>query len=248
MQPRNGALFFDDLHLTSAGLPPGERMGIFTDSGTVTVDFTTDTAALLAALPQIKSHRDPGERGMTVCPTLTTYSAFVIKEGIDEGEKKRAVYELMNCDHLTWDEAVGQVTDMANNVWENSRHYATTGLEVLKIVVGYLEKQEGARVLVMVSGGYPDDDRMKPQIGAILDSAARARVAINSLPVESQLGFRQLVVTNTMTDAAASTGGRVIKNTNDLDGALGTLAGTPEVSYLIGFQAGESPSISTPNT
>ena len=253
-QPRNVALFFDDLHLTAAGLPiyrqaaeklitpglpPGERMGIFTDYGTVTVDFTTDTAALLAALPQIKSHRDPGERGMTVCPTLTTYSAFIIKEGIDEGEKRRAVYELMGCDHLTWDEAVGQVMDMANNVWENSRHYATNALDVLKIVVGHLEKQEGTRVLVMISGGYPDDDRMKPQIGGILDAATRARVVIDSLAVESQMGFRQLVVTNTMTEAASSTGGRVIKNTNDLDGALSALATAPELSYLIGFQPGE---------
>src|SRR5580704_5555741 len=51
--PRNIALFFDDLHLSASGLPayrqaaakliarlqPGERLGIFTDSGTVTVEF-----------------------------------------------------------------------------------------------------------------------------------------------------------------------------------------------------------------
>lgn len=52
------------------------------------------------------------------------------------------------------------------------------------------------------------------------------------------MGYRQLVLTNVMTDAAAATGGRVIKNTNDLDGALGALAAAPAVSYRLGFQAG----------
>ena len=257
-QPRNVALFFDDLHLTSAGLPlyrkaaekliraglpPGERMGIFTDSGEVTVDFTTDAAPLLDALPRIKPHKDPAERGMTVCPTLTAYSAYVIKEHIDEGEKERAVLEVMACDCRSGDAcrlaAEGTVMDTANTVWENSRHYSTTVLDVLKLLVAHLGKQDGSRVLVMVSGGFIDDGRMGTEKSAIFEAASSAHVTINSLAVESQMGYRQLIVTNTMVDAAAATGGRVIKNTNDLDGALDTLATAPEVSYLIGFQPGE---------
>jgi hypothetical protein len=95
-QARSMALFFDDLHLPSAALvraheaaakriaagpTPGDRMGIFTDTGAVTMDFTTDTAVLLAALPRIKSQED--NRGMTVCPVLTPYTACVISKNLD---------------------------------------------------------------------------------------------------------------------------------------------------------------------
>ena len=74
-----------------------------------------------------------------------------------------------------------------------------------------------------------------------MDEAARSRVTINSLAVESSMSYRQLVMINTMTDAAAATGGRGIKNTNDLDAALRTsLATAPEVSYQLGFQAERS--------
>jgi hypothetical protein len=53
------------------------------------------------------------------------------------------------------------------------------------------------------------------------------------------LSYRQLILTNAMADAAAATGGRLIKNNNDLAGALADLAATPEVSYLLGLQAGD---------
>lgn len=257
-QPRNVALFFDDLHLTSAGLPlyrkaveklidaglpPGERMGIFTDSGDVTIDFTTDIASLRDALRRIRTHQDPAARGMTICPTLTAYSAYVIKEHIDEGEKERAVREVMACDCPSGDScrlaAEGTVMDTANAVWENSRHYSTSVLDILKLLVAHLGKQDGSRVLIMVSGGFIDDDRMGTEKNALFEAASGAHVTINALAVESQMGYRQLIVTNTMVDAAGATGGRVIKNTNDLDAALDALATAPEVSYLIGFQPGE---------
>jgi hypothetical protein len=79
---------------------------------------------------------------------------------------------------------------------------------------------------------------MKPEISAILNAAASDRITINSLAVETSMSYRQFVLTNTMAEAAAATGGRVIKNTNDLDGALSSLAAAPDVSYRLGFQAG----------
>jgi VWFA-related protein len=257
------ALYIDDIHLLRSGLPgyraaaeklinrlqPGERLGIFTTSGSPAVDFTTDTSALLAALPQIKPQNDPTNRAMSICPTLTPYAAFVIAEHIDEGEKEAAIAEVLGCKICGGDRlcAEGHVMDTANAIWDGARHFSVNSLDVLKLLVAHLAKQDGGRVLVMVSAGFIDDDRMKPQIKSILDAANRAHVTVNSLAVEFDqrrsgplaMGYRQLLLINTMTDAAAATGGRVVKNTNDYDGALDALASAPEVSYLIGFQAGE---------
>jgi VWFA-related protein len=134
---RSVALFFDDLHLSAVrleetvlaarklignGLPAGERMGIFTDSGTVTLDLTNDTSALLAALPRIKSHSDLGDHGIATCPTLTPYTAFVIAERIDLQLRERAVEEVMSprCDAVDRKTAEGLVQDRAESVWENT--------------------------------------------------------------------------------------------------------------------------------
>ena len=254
-QARSVALFFDDLHLPGAALvkareaaakliaavlPPGERIGIFTDSGTVTVDFTTDTAALLAALRRIKSQEDPGNRGMTVCPVLTPYSAYVISENLAPEVKQAAVNEAMGCDHLKYEEVVGMVEDLAHSVWENSRHRSTTTFDVLKIVVSRLGKQNGDRMLILISAGFIDDDRMAAEKTAMINAAVRAHVMIDALGTGGMgFSFPQMILLNAMADASAGTGGRLIHNNNDLAGALLDLASAPTVSYLLGFQAGD---------
>ena len=258
-QDRSVGLFFDDLHLTASlptavraaekligrGIQPGSRMGIFTDSGDVTVDFTSDAATLLAALHRIKSHPDPADKAVTNCPTLTTYTAFLIREHADLEVKERAVAEVMSpsCDGTPRVVAEGTVQDYAASVWENSRHRSTSVLDVLKVLVAHLGKQNGSRILVLMSEGFIDDELMRKEKSAIFDEALRSHVTINSLATQglttAGLSYRQLFMNNTMTDAAAATGGKLIKNNNDLDGALGGLASAPEVSYLAGFQAGE---------
>jgi len=61
-------------------------MGLFTDSGSVTVDFTGDKKPLHAAIAQLRRHeqRAGGERSLTSCPTLTSYQAYVLDRHLDE--------------------------------------------------------------------------------------------------------------------------------------------------------------------
>ena len=67
--PRSIALFFDDTHAgvfdhkavlaaekVIAEALPVDRIALFTGSGAVTVDFTTEHEKLLAALKQIRPH------------------------------------------------------------------------------------------------------------------------------------------------------------------------------------------------
>jgi hypothetical protein len=106
--------------------------------------------------------------------------------------------------------------------------------------VSHLGKQNGDRLLISVSAGFIDDDRMSAQKTALIDAAVRAHVVIHALGTGGMgFSFPQMILLNAMADASAGTGGRLIHNNNDLGGALQDLASAPVVSYLLGFQAGD---------
>jgi VWFA-related protein len=280
-QSRYIALFFDDLHLAlnglvrarqaaekliAAGLQPGEQIGIFTVSGTVTVDFTSDAKVLLAVLPRLIIHPDPAARGLTLCPVLTPYQAYVIARRIDLLAKDVAVKEAIACDCVPEPTPAciageqQRVQDLASTVWDQSKQNSAAVVEALRFVVGRLSQKPGSRDLVFLSPGFPDGD-LEKETSAVADAALRAHVVINSLSAEGLLGggespeslgrpggaryawaertlqLRQQVNSSVMVDASAATGGRFIRNTNDLTGSLRILASAPEVSYLLGFQA-----------
>lgn len=84
--PRTVAFFIDDLNTPQLqlaraqanargfirdGIPPGERIGIFTASGQVEQDFTADAAQLGAAIDKIRAH--PNDR---YCPIVTPYDWY----------------------------------------------------------------------------------------------------------------------------------------------------------------------------
>jgi VWFA-related protein len=282
--PRYLALFFDDTHaesyglrkskaaaekLIGTGLQPDDRVAIFTDSGAVIVEFTTDRQALLAALAKLRSHVERGAHGLDLCPAMTPYQAYVIGQHLDPVAKEVAVVEAIPCRCPDGDEACLRnlpfaVQDVANTIWQALRYQSSNALEVLQIVVRDLAKQPGARILVMISPGFVTGG-MERQRSAIIDTALRAHIVVNSLDAEGLLGggeapealgrrsgarynwtersqgLRQSLLTEMMADSSAATGGRFIRNTNDLMGALDTLASAPEVSYLIGFAPSEEP-------
>jgi len=282
--PRYLALFFDDTHAESYGLQksklaaeqlvatslqPGDHVAVFTDSGVVTVEFTTSKEALLAALAKLRPHAERGAHGLDLCPTMTPYQAYVIAQRLDPMAKEVSVVEALPCRCPDGDEPCVRnlpfaVQDVADTIWQALRYQSTNALEVLQIVVRDLAKQPGARILVMISPGFVTGG-MEQQRSAILDSALRAHVVVNSLDVEGLLGggeapealgrrggarynwtersqgLRQSVLTELMADSSAATGGRLIRNTNDLMGALETLAAAPEVSYLMGFAPADKP-------
>jgi VWFA-related protein len=278
------ALFFDDTHAESyglqksrlaaeklivTGLRSGDHVAVFTDSGAMTVEFTADKKALLAALAKLKPHSDRGAHGLDLCPTMTPYQAYVIAQHLDPVAKEISVVEALPCRCPDGDEPCVRnlptvVQDVANTIWQALRYQSTNALDVLQIVVRDLAKQPGARILVMISPGFVTGG-MEQQRSAILDTALRGHIVVNSLDVEGLLGggeapetlgsrggarynwtershaLRQSVLTELMADSSAATGGRLVRNTNDLMGALETLAGAPEVSYLMGFAPADKP-------
>ncbi|MGA2119395.1 MAG: VWA domain-containing protein, partial [Bryobacteraceae bacterium] len=136
--PRYIALFFDDTHSGLAGfdrsrhaagkmvadLGPGDRVGIFTSSGAVTLDFTADTKTLLATLVGMRRHPDAGSnRGYGVCPTLTAYQAYVIAKHLDGMAKMVAVADIRTCEPTIPEEvAEVQAQDAAETAWDLLRN------------------------------------------------------------------------------------------------------------------------------
>ncbi|HKO04750.1 MAG TPA: VWA domain-containing protein [Candidatus Acidoferrales bacterium] len=273
---RSIALFIDDTHgeprslqqsmraaeaFVSTGMQPGDRVAIFTDSGDVTLDFTTDAKALLAAIGRLSTHPQRGAHGgLSVCPTLTSYQAYVIANNLDLHAMEVAVAEATACncppgsDPNCSLQQEDLVQETAVAVWDQTRNQSTTALDVLKITVQHLATMPGDRILVILSPGFATGDAQQ-QTSAILDAALRARIVINSIDSEGLINpayespegnrvdqvVREQVLPELMSGAAAATGGQFIMNDNDIKGSLQAMTSVPEVSYLLGFAPSARP-------
>ena len=277
--PRAIALFFDDMHIAPLGLSraktaahklvdskmrPGDRLAVYTDSGEVVLDLTTDKAALASAIERIKAHPQRGSSGVAVCPTLTPYQAYVIAKNLDLMALNIAVAEKIACDcsdEVCAQQAPAQVKTNAANTWDVFQFQSRIPLDVLKIIVRGLSRVPGQRIVLMVSPGFITGG-MERETAAITEEAVRAHVVISALDSEGLMnsgespeskpspvhakwaertqGLRELLITGVMAEAAESTGGQFVKNTNDFIESFDNLTAPPEVSYLIAFApAGE---------
>lgn len=262
--PRSLALFFDDTHATVfdcgkavhaaekvlAATRPADRIALFTGSGEVTVDFTSDRQKLRAALARIKPRWS--RRQLDPCVTLDPYQAYAIAHNSDYAEYKRALALAIACNCPSDDpECVRMqpdwVRESSNDSWALYRAGSEQVLDVLRIAVYHLAAMPESRVLVLLSRGFVTGD-MEPEKTAIVNAALRSRIVLNALSTQAldtdrsqtSLG-RQSVTQQLMAAASAATGGRFIKNTNDIDGALQTLSAPPEASYILGFTPSRDP-------
>lgn len=263
------ALFIDDTHsglqalqtsqlaaekFVATAFQPNDHMAIFTDSGTVTLDFTDKKEALHTAIEQIKLQSRRGiMKAFIDCPAITSYQAYVIANNLDHRAKEIAVAEAEGCycpppfDDNCRRQQEGFVENLARTVWDQTKSESTTALDVLKIAVQRLAKAPGKRVLVIVSPGFVTGG-MEQKTSAIVDLALHGHIVINSLDSEGLIttgesqegrrvdeGVRAMILPEMMSSAAAATGGQFISNNNDLNASLRELMSVPEVSYVLGF-------------
>lgn len=257
---RSIVLFFDDTHSELFALQKAregaekllnasegwaaDRFAIFTASGKVTVEFTSDRATLIANLAKLGSHVEHTERPITTCPTLTPYEAFVIARRLDETLRRRAVAETVACNCSSPDPACiraqeQKVQDMAETIWEQYQYPSSNALAMMTLAAGYLAKAPGDRIFLMLSPGFITDG-MDKQASKFIDVALRARIIVNSLDAEGlrTMGsdaLHQLIVTEVLSSAAEATGGRFIHNSNDFASDFAKLTEVPEITYILGF-------------
>jgi VWFA-related protein len=250
VEPRYVAMFFDDLNggmgnLTFAreaaikfiqkGLDPGERVGIFTASGALSLDFTDETQRLLETLAKLRIFQRPPNQGAGSCPPLDTYPAWVIVHIPGQTDELRnAIRAARIC--CGPEAAQSCAVNAAQSLVRTAEDYSLDTLHSITFVIGRLEKMRGRRVLLFASSGFLTLSLAQEQ-QKVVEAALRANVVINTLDTAGVVfaSASKFYMRTPMSQMAEGTGGTFIHNNNDLAGGMYTLSTQPAVSYLLGF-------------
>jgi VWFA-related protein len=247
------ALTFDERHLMISDLAPltkaadgfidsigpADRVGIFTTSGLLTQDFTSDKELLKQTVLKVISRTrvNWASYGMAVSVTA-------------ESQPPPSVPQLPT-----------SLITSSNALIEEGEADIRSEFEELETTLRLLGSKPGERVLVLASPGFILPADLRYLFFLLVDHASRADVFINTLDARglytpdllgdiSQPGsdspqtagqaassrleeqFEQQFL---LMDFAYATGGRFFHNSNDLEGGLKQLGNAPEVSYVLGF-------------
>jgi VWFA-related protein len=265
-------LFFDDLHLSIqdamqskqaatklfGAMGVGDRLAIFTTSGQVKQDFTTDRGKLEEALQRIVP-RPLSQSSPNDCPPMTFYEAYQIVDANDPTVLGVAMNDVTDCSGATGKTAENLARAAAQReltLGESQIQYAFSNLDAL---IRRMSALPGQRIIVMMSPGFFVTPSMH-QTGGIIDQATKANIVINSIdarglyvssvydasdatPVDRHtIVLKDQLVTATesvqndvLAEFADGTGGTFFHNRNNIDQGLLQAAAEPEVSYLLGF-------------
>ncbi|HKW90111.1 MAG TPA: VWA domain-containing protein [Candidatus Acidoferrales bacterium] len=204
------ALYFDDLntkfgdmrHVQLAaedfihtGVSLGDKLALFTASGSGNVDFTPDPTEILGAIEKLKF------RGRTVesagCPRITPYDAYEIAtepqapigSGAGSPTYRAILGEAVQCNcidetNLDLGSCAPQQEQIiraeSKQMWDSTREMSQDTLRTLHGVMDYLSKRPGERVLVLASSGFMTGT-LETDVDDLVDNALRAGVVINAL-------------------------------------------------------------------
>jgi VWFA-related protein len=203
--PRFLALYFDDLdmstdeimrardaadHYLSRSLGPSGRAGIFTSSGLVEADFTSDLKKLHGALFKLQSNSRLGNN----CPNISDYQAKLIVEQTSPADIQgpgpkmpspgtdalaAALDEAKNICHMLSPNGrliyIRAQQILGQAVWQ-----AQYSLQGLKDVVNHISDMPGQRSVVFMSAGFLTDE-LGSKISDIADRALHSQVVIGSI-------------------------------------------------------------------
>jgi VWFA-related protein len=248
VQPRFVALFFDDVNTNFSnlnfardgaikfirkGLDTDERVGIFTASGTLSLDFTDDIQKLLETLAKLRLFQRMRAQGPGACPPLGTYQAWVIKHdpGGQTREYMSAVRSARSCGCFNdADRCARREADMLVGIAEDR---AIDTFESISYVIKHLGQMAGHRVLVLASSGFLSMS-LNQEMQKVIEAALRASVVINSLSTVG-VTFGMEYLDAPLSGLAVGTGGKFMHDNNDLSGGFHTLSTVPSISYILGF-------------
>jgi VWFA-related protein len=261
------ALYFDDAnssaraldqartaaaHLIDNGLAPADQVGVFTDSGSVALDYTSDRKAALDAVSLVRVHAKP-QGTLGICPDFTPYQAFAVSHHLDLDLENALVKQAIGCNCGGGDPGCAAqqpetVQSMAATFWNQYKSQSGESLQALEAVVrGLAAMPPGRKILAILSTGFATGD-LDDRKSAIVDAALRGHVVIGALNaggLETRQtpgsGTQTLALSEFMAATAQATGGRFIQNSNDAPGALDLLTAVPEISYQLGFTPDTKP-------
>ena len=244
------ALLFDDVHSNFENLPQlqaaalrfisialarTERLGIFTTSGKVTVDFTDDRTKLEDAIRRLKPNPLPGTQP-TRCPSMTFYEANQIVNRLDRALREEKLSEAYACGVGNPKVAEALVTEASEYVLRVGDMQTALVLKTLSDVVNRLSSLPGQRTIVLASPSFLVSDREHREY-EVVDRALRAHVVISALDTRGVLTDEndQIADSNVLAEFTDGTGGTFFHNNNDLTEGLRRIASPPEFVYQLGF-------------
>lgn len=200
MPTRFVAYVFDDTHLGAAdllqareatrkhlreSLPATDRAAVFTTSGTVTLDFTGDHAALDEAILKILPRPSVTEVTTFECPPVTYYQADQIAKG-DQQAFNAAVSDAFICGNLP-PPPVGTATAQmmaqgaAARVTARAEHDTTTTISSLTAILTRMSSTPGQRLMILISPGFYVTNDMRGMASTIADKALRSNVSMSTI-------------------------------------------------------------------
>ena len=239
---------------------PSDRIGIYSTSGQITQEFTSDTEALRRAVLKV-APRSSVVTNDRQCPNVSYNTARQIEEYHDSAAAAAVVNETWRCafagDPRMYDAAHAVAQSAIHQALRSGQAGTYSGFRHLEDMVHRLAQMPGERVIVLLSPGFLHVDQQSEE-WQVIDLANRADIVVNTVDVrgldvpdvgdtksstdlletrDQRVQERlnaQLEQTSVLASLAYGTGGTFFHNSNDLAGGLG-LAAFPEVRYVLGF-------------
>lgn len=271
------SMLFDDLNLSmndsltvrvAAGkifdsLQPSDRVGIYTTSGQLTQEFTSDRDLLRKALDQIIARPVLGA-AVHECPDISYYQADLIVNKSDIQALAIAAEDTVQCmfegDETKLPEARIIASSSANSALSRGDSNTEFTYRHIEDVLRRLSGMPGQRKMVLVSPGFIISALFAEKVD-IVDRANRAGIVIDTLDARglytpdlmgdisdppsgsfntvghksSYRAAAQSAQSEILDDLALGTGGTYYHNRNDLDAALRQAVAAPATSYMLGF-------------
>ncbi len=265
------AFYFDDLDMPfddvvrardaadrylASSLQPSDRAAIFTSSGSIAVDFTSDLKRLHESLFKLRPSSRLGDND---CPKITDYQADRIVNHNDPDAIAVATDEATNTCHIMITNAV--IFAMASRVLNQAMMQAQYSLQGLDQVVRQISEMPGQRNIVVFSPGFLTLE-LPSQLDTILDRALRSQIVISSIDskglavmlqeadirigyttVDSHLVatkrewaiYREQAAISVLAQVAEDTGGEFFHNDNDLNAGIRKVTALSGIYYVLAF-------------
>jgi VWFA-related protein len=272
------ALVFDDTNMQStdalsvrdaasrvlSSLAPSDRVAMYSTSGQVTQDFTSDRAALQQKVLGVVPRPLAQITGVHDCPEVGYYQADQIVNFHDSQALAVATEDALQCGFNGDQTKRPQAELLAQSVAQQASSRGDVQTEFvyrhLEEALRRLAGMPGQRVMVFVSPGFILTKQTR-EGGDLIDRANRSNIVINTIdarglytpdvlgdisdpPHDSYktAGFKasyrvstQFAQSEILGQLADGTGGTEFKNRNDLDRGLRDAVTAPVASYLLAF-------------
>jgi VWFA-related protein len=245
-------------------LAPSDRVGMYTTSGQLTQEFTSDHAKLKDSLLGIVPRPLTGNGAFHDCPDLSYYQADQIVNYHDSQSLAVATEDAVQCGFAGNETQRAVAQSMAEG---EAERVASLGDSQTDYVYRHLEDamrrlagMPGQRIMVLVSPGFIVTAHTR-ESGDLVDRANHSNIVINTIDARGlytpdllgdisnpsvdsyrTAGYKssyrvaaQFAQSDILAQLADGTGGTFFHNRNDLDEGLRRAVAAPSLSYVIGF-------------